>query len=653
MPVRVPSGYQRHIIAVVIGALILAMGWWAIWRSPQVQECKHRVPLKIVSSTEKDKELRDLAEEYNAAERPAGAVCAQVSVVGVTSGAAKQILAEKLQPTPDALKRTPGEITQQQLRNMGGVQVWMPSSSLWVDLLHVDVPLGAVPQDNPSVARSPLVVAMTRQLAQRLGWTDTPPTWGKVMSELASGKLHYRQENPATSTSGALATVMIFYTSAQREATGQRHGAAAVLPENLPDSPEDVRRLTPFVSKVQGAAPEGFVNDSTDILREWAKTEVPDDTAFLIQEQMVFGYNNGQYSQNPGEHPVNQLIAVHPTADPADGAGRGRYSTVAADHPYVVLPAPYTTAGQREAAKDFLAFLHQDRQELCAVGFHAVDGSAPRACARNAPAATGSPLPSVGEMPLTLATDDAERPGTMQVLALPPGQSLKVLVEQWKAAKPPRRVAVLLDVSGSQTIKPDIVTALGEGVDQLREKNDVLMIWQVAGDARYRGAHADIVPFRTYDTESVRTAIRTKGVRPQVATEKTGLLTSVDDALRVFTSDRPADDTTVDAVIVLSDGIDDWTSGTTGMLAATEGYCSSWEDRDPRRAQDRQTRILTVHYDTSDYDSQTRADGHQLLKKIATCTGGHSYDSSGTGGAQDPAGANPLGVVFQSLMSGL
>jgi hypothetical protein len=56
-------------------------------------------------------------------------------------------------------------------------QVWVPDSSLWAARAE-----GASLQDAGSMANSPVVVATSRDVATRLGWLKTAPTWGQVVA---------------------------------------------------------------------------------------------------------------------------------------------------------------------------------------------------------------------------------------------------------------------------------------------------------------------------------------------------------------------------------------------------------------------------------------------------------------------------------------
>src|SRR5581483_8918226 len=47
---------------------------------------------------------------------------------------------------------------------------WSPASSLWGRLLNFEADRPYVPDDNPSLVRTPLVIAMWEPMARALGW---------------------------------------------------------------------------------------------------------------------------------------------------------------------------------------------------------------------------------------------------------------------------------------------------------------------------------------------------------------------------------------------------------------------------------------------------------------------------------------------------
>ena len=58
-------------------------------------------------------------------------------------------------------------------------------------------------QSSESIARSPVVLGLKPEVAQRLGWgADRQPTWQQVVDAVAAGELHYGMTSPISSNSG-------------------------------------------------------------------------------------------------------------------------------------------------------------------------------------------------------------------------------------------------------------------------------------------------------------------------------------------------------------------------------------------------------------------------------------------------------------------
>jgi hypothetical protein len=60
--------------------------------------------------------------------------------------------------------------------------IWSPASSLWGRLLNFDADRPLAPDDNPSIVRTPLVIAMWEPFAKALGWPREPIGFEQVIS---------------------------------------------------------------------------------------------------------------------------------------------------------------------------------------------------------------------------------------------------------------------------------------------------------------------------------------------------------------------------------------------------------------------------------------------------------------------------------------
>src|SRR3954453_2708625 len=114
---------------------------------------------------------------------------------------------------------------------------WSPASSLWGRLLNYEADKDYIAEDNPSLARTPLVIAMWEPLARALGWPKKQIGFGEVLRLATSsggwadfghpeyGRFKLGHTNPDFSTSGLDAVAAAHYA-----ATGKREG---LLPKDI------------------------------------------------------------------------------------------------------------------------------------------------------------------------------------------------------------------------------------------------------------------------------------------------------------------------------------------------------------------------------------------------------------------------------------
>lgn len=190
--------------------------------------------------------------------------------------------------------------------------VWLPESTFWLRRARS---LGAfeAPDRGTPVASSPVVVALTEQLARRLGWPAKKVTWSRLFG---GGDVPVALPDPASDPLG-LAAVLAVRTLTAREKSPQAANVAAL------------RRISP-----------NTVTRAADLYRSAAKK------AFVTSEQAL------------REHSGQSLVESTPDIE-----------VPALDFPYAVLPAA-PEAERQAAAKFLLTLLAPDgRQVLETAGF--------------------------------------------------------------------------------------------------------------------------------------------------------------------------------------------------------------------------------------------------------------------------------------------
>src|SRR6476661_960035 len=228
-----------------------------------------------------------------------------------------------------------GDAQKQIVKGQLKPTVWSPSSSFWGRLLNLQTDSDIVAVDNPSIVRTPLVIAMWKPMAQALGWpkkqidfktivklATAPNGWASVGAQF--GPFKYVHTNPDFSTSGAEAVAGSYYAFA-----GKREGLTNA----------DVARAAPSVKKVEGAIVH--YGDNTLFIEDQLKQHGQGyASAVAMEEAKLLDFNRTQLSGAP------KLVALYP----AEG-------TFVSDDPYMILNGPWVSASQRQGAEEFQKFL--------------------------------------------------------------------------------------------------------------------------------------------------------------------------------------------------------------------------------------------------------------------------------------------------------
>ena len=154
--------------------------------------------VSFVYSPEKQKLIQPLIEKFNAEGRRSGGKPVFIDGQVVSSGDAETKIAKRqLQPV-----------------------LWSPASSLWGRLLNFEGDRSWVPDTNPSIVRTPLVIAMWEPLARALGWPRKPIGFAEVLKLSLDrrglgayghpeyGRFKLGHTNPDFSTSGLSAVAV-------------------------------------------------------------------------------------------------------------------------------------------------------------------------------------------------------------------------------------------------------------------------------------------------------------------------------------------------------------------------------------------------------------------------------------------------------------
>lgn len=327
---------------VLTVALVLALGLGGTGYAYLVRShCSGNLNLTVAASPDQELLLTSLAQHWSDSKPTAGGRCLQVSVVGKDSAA----VVGALSPLWD------------QRRDGDRPDVWAPEASTWVRLAGSRANTGAmVAAKNPSLARVPIVVAMPRPMAEAIGWPDRQLGWLDLFHRLKDpkgwqstghpewGRMRIGIADPARDTAALSALLAMVNYDGDNEL-----------------SADELKAGMEFQRSVSTVAAS-----TLDLRQNLAKADAAGRSLSYLA---AFPATEWDVSQYNAAGPRVPLVAQYPP----EGAP-------VADHPYVVLNAPWMDATRRVAAAKFLAYLRgpAGRRAYVDQGFRSPSGAATR-----------------------------------------------------------------------------------------------------------------------------------------------------------------------------------------------------------------------------------------------------------------------------------
>ena len=536
--------------------------------------------VQLTASSEKAALLREVAKDYAASGAEVGGTCARVVVTSKASGGATEALGRGWDEAVDGPRP----------------DVWSPASSSWTGLLRQrttsrDAPDLVGDAKPPSIAQTPLVIAMPKPMAEALGWPAKPLGWGDVLALAkdprgwgAVGKPYGRfklgKTNPNFSTSGLNATVGAYF-------------AATGLSSDLQLDDLAAKPAVDYVRRVESSV----VHYGDTTLTFLSNLQKADDagqgltyvSAVTVEEKSVWDYNQGNPTGDPatlGDRPKPKipLVSIYP-----------KEGTLFSDNPYVTLRADWVTPDKQAVAADFLAYVQgkAPQQRFADAAFRSFDGTA------------GARITQA----------DGMLPAEPKAVLSPPSPPVLAQVQaSWEQLRKRARVLLVLDVSGSMgesvgsqgASKLELAkTAAAASVDLLAP-DDQVSLWVFSTEQDGVKPYRELVPFGSV---SARGAMVKAQIADLVADGGTGLYATVRAATAAL--DAQFDPTRINAVVVLTDGRNEFPADS-DIDSLTRALTS--EDAD------RTVRVFPIAYgDDADLDELTR---------IADASRAAAYDAS-------------------------
>jgi Ca-activated chloride channel family protein len=301
------------IMAVAAGAGVFG------YQQFQKNRCTGEVTASIAAAPSTASLLEQLAGRWATTDPSADGICATVRVRAVESNT----VAAALQSTwPSELGPAP--------------DVWVPESSAWFRSAQTGDAEAILPDLQPSVARSPVVLAMPKAMAEALGWPNKRVDWTEVLDKAAVspkgwaaygkswGKFKLGMTDPGVSTPGLLALSAIIDRNDDQDVDETERTGLLKLKTVLEVKAGDTTEImNAFDQKGGGQGGEGGLSYIS---------------AFPALEQEVLAHNKA--------HPTSPLVAIYPK------------SNIEADNPYLVLTnATWVQPAKQAAARAFLRYL--------------------------------------------------------------------------------------------------------------------------------------------------------------------------------------------------------------------------------------------------------------------------------------------------------
>jgi Ca-activated chloride channel family protein len=507
---------------------------------PAVPKGAVRVPFAY--SPEKEKLLKPLVREFNAQREQVGGKAVFVQGQVVSSGEAETRIAEgRFEPV-----------------------VWSPASSLWGRLLNFDADRALAPDENPSIVRTPLVIAMWEPFARALGWPRKQIGFEQIIRLARSnqgfaafgrpefGRFKLVHTNPDFSTSGLEAVVAEYYA-----ATGKKEG--------LTEADVSASRARRTVRDIERSIVH--YGDTTLFIADQMRENGPGYASAVAMEEVTLV----DFNRNRGSQP--RLVALYPPE-----------GTFYSDNPYIVLDAPWVSRAQRQGAERFREFLAERITPEVAArsGFRPAD-------------LDQDPVAPVS------AENGVDPDQPERVLGLPEPRVLDAIKRSWREDRKPANVLLVVDTSGSMNDENRLESAkqgLGTFFRQVGRQDSVgLTIFSDRIEPLF-----PVEPFSRNSRplrESVRSLIADGGTAVWDAT-----IDGFEQVRRIASPER------ISAVVVLTDGED------TDSAASVEDVVRTVRAQGDSA---NQVRVFTIAY------SAGAVGAREGLEEIAAASGGQPY----------------------------
>jgi Ca-activated chloride channel homolog len=319
--------------------------------------------------------------------------------------------------------------------------VWAPDSTAWAKVAAVRPDAAQMlPKEAPSLGTSPVIIAMPRPMAEAMGWPKKQDLgWQQIVKTLAGqtwGKFKHPEwgpfaigmTDPTRSTPGLHTLLTITDASADGKVSKEELAAGLTLERSTKRYEPDTASLFDGLAKADKQSSEAVLKYVS---------------AFPATERDVSTYNASE--------PQVPLAGVYPSEGSVD-----------ADHPFMLLDAPWVDPTRERIAKDFSEFARSQtgREAYSDAGFRGPDRAPP-------PEVTAERglQPEVGTENRKVGQPD----------------QISLATSSWNALRRRANVLTVMDVSGSMN---EPVEGTGDTRLGLSQKAALNALGMFAGDSK-------------------------------------------------------------------------------------------------------------------------------------------------------------------------
>jgi Ca-activated chloride channel family protein len=444
---------------------------------------------------------------------------------------------------------------------------WSPASSLWGRLLNFEADRSLAADENPSIVRTPLVIAMWEPFARALGWPRKQLGFEQIIRLARSnqgfaefghpefGSFKLVHTNPDFSTSGLEAVVAEYYA-----ATGKKEGLteADVAGSDARKVVRDIERSIVHYG------------DTTLFIADQMRREGPGYASAVAMEEVTLLDFNAHRGSQP------KLVALYPPE-----------GTFYSDNPFIVLDAPWVRAAQRQGAQRFQQFL--------------ADEITPELAAES-----GFRPPGLDDQPVApVSKENGVDPAQPQrVLGLPEPRVLDAVRRAWRQDRKPASVLLVVDTSGSMAEERRLERAKGG----LRSFFRNVGRQDSVGLTIFSDRITPLIPVGPYESNAPKLR---QTVQNLIADGGTAVYDATIEGFRSVRSGAAPG--RINAVVVLTDGEDTDSGASAEDVVQTVRAQGDSSD---------QVRVFTIAY------SAGAVGAADALKKISEASGGQAYEGN-------------------------